>query len=90
MHSVFVVACCVSQLLAADPEPTTLIQEPSFEGVAGDSGLPAGWFGIHSHPDGKYRFELVEGGRTGKKSLFMEGTGGYGVTWGEKLPIDAM
>ena len=53
MHSVFVVACCVSQLLAADPEPTNLIQEPSFEGVAGDRGLPAGWFGIHSHPDGK-------------------------------------
>jgi hypothetical protein len=65
-----------------------LIAEPSFEGPAQASGLPAGWYGLHAVPRQGYRFELADEGRTGRKSLMIEGKGQYGVAWGEELPID--
>jgi hypothetical protein len=70
------------------PESPNLIAEPSFEGPVQASGLPAGWFALHAVPSFGYRFELADEGRTGRKSLVIEGRGKYGVVWGEQIPID--
>ena len=67
-----------------------LITEPSFEGPVQDNGFPAGWYGLHTVPKDGYRSALANEGRTGRKSLLIEGKGQYGVAWGEKIPIDRM
>jgi len=79
-------------LAAAAGEPAgdspNLIVEPSFEGPVQPNGLPAGWFALHAVPAWGYRFELADAGRTGRKSLVIEGKGQYGVVWGEQIALD--
>jgi hypothetical protein len=69
-------------------ESPNLIAEPSFEGPVQASGLPAGWFALHAVPEFGYRFALADEGRTGQKSLLIEGRGKYGVVWGEQIALD--
>lgn len=90
----FCLATCIAALrfVAADevkPGATkNLITEPSFEGPVQESGFPASWYGLHAVPKDGYRFALANEGRTGKKSLLIEGKGQYGVAWGEKIAVD--
>ena len=52
-----------------------LINHPSLEGAALGEHFPPGWGSFNAKPKGTYRFEVVEGGRTGTKSCSIEGDG---------------
>ena len=77
-------------LIAASPlhADEILNKEPSFEGPPQPNGLPQGWEGTRSEPLGRYRFQITDEAHSGKKSLLMEGSGQYCVTWAEMLPVD--
>src|SRR5687768_1379382 len=79
---------CIAADEGKPGDAKNLIAEPSFEGRVLDAGLPAGWFGLHAVPEEGYRFAIADEGKTGKKSLLIEGKGKYGVAWGEKIAID--
>jgi hypothetical protein len=84
------VLCLATHAASDDPAPTSpnLIKSPSFEEPPGTGGLPEGWTGLNSVPAEGYRCSIAGEGRTGAKSLHLEGEGQYGVVWGERLPID--
>ena len=56
-----------------------LINDPSLEGAELGEQFPPGWGSFNAKPKGTYRFEVVEGGRTGTKSCLLEGDG-EGIT----------
>ena len=56
-----------------------LINDPSLEGAELGEQFPPGWGSFNAKPKGTYRFEVVEGGRTGTKSCLIEGDG-EGIT----------
>lgn len=97
-HSFTATLLCLATWIAAvglamadEAKPATtknLIAEPSFEGPVKENGFPAGWYGLHAVPKDGYRSAIADEGRTGKKSLLIEGKGQYGVAWGEKLAVD--
>lgn len=84
--------CCLLGLWGgtafADDQPANLITDPSFEGTLDDHGLPPGWFGIHTMPNGAYEFAVVDEARTGEHALQIRGQGQFGVVWGEKLRVE--
>ena len=65
-----------------------LVRHPSIEGPVGARGLPDGWQGAHCNPDRGYKFLVVDGGRTGDKSLVIQGKGNFGVVSTNKVLID--
>src|SRR5260370_16711116 len=70
------------------PQPSkNLLINPSFEGTLTTDGLPDGW-SRWEQADGKYRFEVDKGVRTGKKCLKIEGEGIRGVAFTHNLRID--
>ncbi|MDP6507380.1 MAG: hypothetical protein QF886_27380, partial [Planctomycetota bacterium] len=54
--------------------PTNLIVNPSLEDDLAGRRLPAGW-SPYVDTDKNYRYEVVEGGHTGKRSLMISGQG---------------
>ncbi len=52
-----------------------LINDPSLEGAMLGERFPPGWGTFNAKPKGTYRFEVVEGGRTGTKGCLIEGDG---------------
>jgi hypothetical protein len=89
---VAVVVCC--SLLTAqekkthEPAPENLLSDPSLEGSELGPGVPEGWRPIFSQPDSAYRSQIVEGGRTGKRSLEIQGDGDFGVVAGNLVALD--
>jgi hypothetical protein len=76
---------------AADDPPAgspNRVKSPSFEEPPGADGLPEGWTGPTAVPPDGYRFTIADDGRTGTKSLRLEGDGQYAVISGEMLPLD--
>jgi hypothetical protein len=58
------------------------------EGALGNNGLPATWRGVGEQPNGGYQFRVVEGGRSGDKSLSIQGKGRFGVVSTNFVQID--
>ena len=70
------------------PQPSkNLINDSSFEGTA-PAGLPNGWSRWSAADGSKYRSEVVEGGRTGKRCLKIEGDGVRGVVFANGIKIE--
>ncbi len=65
-----------------------LLADPSMEDSAVGAATPAGWGGFFAQPDSAYTSQVVEGGRTGKKSLVVEGRGDFGVASANLVPLD--
>ncbi len=74
-------------LQAAQPDGTNLIRNPSLEQPVLRTGLPSGWSGL-PQKDAAYRREIVDGGKTGKKSLKISGAGAHGVVFVVGVKLD--
>lgn len=53
-----------------------LVKNPSLEEAVAAGALPEHWF-FFSKPENAYKASVVDGGRTGKKALLLEGDGEY-------------
>lgn len=71
---------------AAEPS-NNLIANASFEEPAGDNGQVKGW-GLGGEPADAYKLAVVAGGRTGDKSLQVEGDGKWGVVGANRIELD--
>jgi hypothetical protein len=78
----------LSQDKAAKPQATkNLIANSTFEHALGADGLPLRW-NQWIQAGGKYRSEVVEGGRTGKKCLKIEGEGIRAAVFANPIDVD--
>ncbi|MEX2216273.1 MAG: hypothetical protein WD768_19335 [Phycisphaeraceae bacterium] len=73
----FAVAAVPSIAAEDKPAAKNLLGDGSFEDIA-VGALPAG-ANLFSSPENAYKAAAVEGGRTGKRSLLIEGEGSFGV-----------
>ncbi|MCC2667787.1 MAG: pknB 13, partial [Armatimonadetes bacterium] len=74
--------------LAAAADGPNLIKNHSLEGELGANRFPEGWERYQA-PKDSYRFEVVEGGHTGAKSLKVQGAGEYAVVAVGRVPVEA-
>ena len=65
-----------------------LVRHASLEAPISAGGLPDGWDGTYSRPDEGYKALVVDGGRTGHKSLVIQGKGAFGVVSTNSVLID--
>lgn len=65
-----------------------LVTNSSLEEDVGSNGLPEGWRGFGLLPVRSYNYSIVESGRTGKKSIRIEGNGTFGVVSTNRVEID--
>ena len=65
-----------------------LINNSSLEDKLAARGLPSGWSYWSAEDGSKYRSEVVDGGRTGKKCLKIEGEGLRGVVFANGVMIE--
>ncbi len=87
-----IVFVCIFSTNAAESDNVkkskNLVTNPSLEDSVGRSGLPPGWGSFYPNPVGSYKYEIVDGGRTGKKSIQIEGDGTFGAMPANRVEID--
>ncbi|MDP6557798.1 MAG: DUF1579 family protein [Pirellulaceae bacterium] len=69
------------------PVGENLTNDPSLEDAVLGEQFPPGWGKFNAVPKGTYRFEVVEGGRTGTKSCLIEGDGQYITVPTNRVPV---
>ncbi len=90
----FAIAAACASTNAADEQSQVaqhsknLVTNPSLEENVVDSELPPGWGSFYPKPAGSYTYSIVDGGRTGKKSMLIEGDGTFGVLPANRIEID--
>jgi hypothetical protein len=77
---------CHVAVLAQNAE--NLVADPSMEESTAGAATPVGWQGFFSQPDSAYASRIVDGGRTGKRSLVIQGDGEFGVASANLVPLD--
>jgi hypothetical protein len=65
-----------------------LLADPSFEESELGSHTPLRWQGFFSQPESGYTGQVAEGGRTGKRSLAIQGDGDFGVASANLVHLD--
>lgn len=73
---------------ASSQSSGNLLTNASFEDELAVSGLPRDWTYWSGNDGSEYRFEVVEGGHTGKSSLKLEGKGVSGVIFTNGIKIE--
>lgn len=65
-----------------------LVKNPSLEEPVAEGGLPEYWF-FFAKPENSYKASVVDGGRTGKKALLLQGEGEYSGVAVSNVPMEA-
>lgn len=82
---VSLLASAAVALAAADS--ANLIGNASLEEAVAAAGVPEGWVPFQK-PENGYHFKVVEGGRTGAKSMQIEGAGDYAGLGMKRIPYE--
>src|SRR5262245_13317081 len=83
----FAGAITLAQDRAGKTPSKNLLNNSSFEEALGPDGLPEGW-SLWVQADGKYKAAVVDGGRTGKKCLKIDGAGIRAVVNASEIKLD--